>query len=492
MSDNFPTFRRFGRWWWRGTCRFVRRLPLILLVLLVVLGTPWTVLNVKYGRELERELAALKAAGKPLTLVEATTRTVPEDQNAAPIYQRVLNVQWLKTGKGMSSPGGMAGVTREQSVAIEEFLKEEEPLPRFRSAVLHGPPLEPVVAKLRQASELPHAVFPINWEDGPGAFFPHLSRFRESARLLAFYAQFTAIEGRGDEALDTLGIAVRMAGHASEDPTLISQLVGYAMDAIVFQSAQHCLNTAAASQEAMQRLYETLRQREHRPAFVRSMEAERTMGLDLFGTPHLLIEVLPAMLGDYRDAGFKALAMLYVSPLAAPLRRADELYYLRTMMAAIQQAELPYREVGSRTHVPLPRSLFLGDDIAPSAERVVPPAFCLLSRALIPVFGRASQKCDWAMAQNGLLQTALALKTYRREHGSYPETLTGLPWAVPEDPFSGRPFIYRRQGAGFRLYSLGPDLEDNKGQPILFGLRRTEPAKSPSGWDGDVVWVSQR
>ena len=66
------------------------------------------------------------------------------------------------------------------------------------------------------------------------------------------------------------------------------------------------------------------------------------------------------------------------------------------------------------------------------------------------------------------------------------------PSGPPDDPFSGKEFVYRRQGAGFRLYSLGPDLKDNKGQPILFGKDRKTPPESESGWDGDIVWVSRR
>lgn len=477
-ADVFPTFRRFGQWWWRGTCRFVRRLPLILLVLLVLLGTPWTILNIKYGRELERELSALKAQGKPLTLIEATTRPVAPEDNAAPLYQAIFGVQWLPEGKGVQTPPGLGSLSLEQMNAIEEALKDKTNTPAFRAAVRAAPPLAPVVAKLREASLRPHAVFPVNWQDGPGALFPHLHYLRKAARLLVFYARGQALQGHGDAALDALGIAVRMAGHAAEDPTLINQLVGYAMDAMVFAAAQVCLDDAAASPAAMTRLSVALSRRVYRPEFVRAMEAERTMGLDLYdwGRTKSVRELVAMLSNGEGQPGLFAVLKLYASPLGAPWRKVDELYYLHCMAQDIAVSERPSRETQGRWP-----EHFSG----PSPVALLP-----IARLLMPVFARASEKCDWAQAHTELLQTALALKTYRALHGAYPASLSGL--QAPADPFSGKAFVYRREGAGFRLYSLGPDLKDNKGDPIRFGRDAKGPPDATSGRDGDIVWVSRR
>ncbi len=492
MKEQFPTFRRARRR--LGGCG--RWLLSALLVLVVVLGVPWTILNIKYGREVEKELAALRAAGKPLTLVEATARSVPEGDNAAPLYQEVFDVNWNPKG-GPNATSGLGEITGEQLKDIADYLKQEAPTPQFRSAVLHGPPLEPVVEKLRQASLRPHAVFPVNWQDGPGALFPHLSKFREASRLVAFWAQCEAVEGRGDEALDTLGIGVRMAGHAAEDPTLINQLVAYTMDAIVFEAAQRCLDLAPASPEALRRLAEALRQRKYRTAFVRGMEGERTMALDAYNIRATEFQkTLTANSGVSSSRPLtEALVRFYASPLGAPWRKLDELYYIRSMKRSIELANSPYRETKDA----------LDRRILPATARTAEPysdaqgsfydrpasKLLFLAGLFSPVFGRASQKCDWAEAHNGLTQTALALKAYQRQHGSYPESLAGLPWATPVDPFSGKAFVYRREGAGFRLYSLGPDLEDSGGKEVQTGPRAV-PVKSPSGWDGDVVWVSER
>ena len=38
--------------------------------------------------------------------------------------------------------------------------------------------------------------------------------------------------------------------------------------------------------------------------------------------------------------------------------------------------------------------------------------------------------------------------------------------AVPQDPFSGKPLVYRPQGTNWLLYSVGPDRVDNGGKAV--------------------------
>lgn len=77
-----------------------------------------------------------------------------------------------------------------------------------------------------------------------------------------------------------------------------------------------------------------------------------------------------------------------------------------------------------------------------------------------------------AEAQNALLMTALALRAYRIEHGTYPTTLGALTpdclSRVPDDPFAlAGSLRYKRVGAKYVLYSVGPDGKDDGGKPIF-------------------------
>lgn len=76
-----------------------------------------------------------------------------------------------------------------------------------------------------------------------------------------------------------------------------------------------------------------------------------------------------------------------------------------------------------------------------------------------------------------LVECRLALSAHRSEHGDLPESLDALvPHSLPElpeDPFAPRPLTYRREGAGYLLYSLGPDGDDDGGRQE-FGKLTTE------------------
>jgi hypothetical protein len=63
----------------------------------------------------------------------------------------------------------------------------------------------------------------------------------------------------------------------------------------------------------------------------------------------------------------------------------------------------------------------------------------------------------------------LAIESYRRDHNEYPESLDSLVPTyldrLPKDACTGGALVYRREGADYRLYSLGPNGKDEKGIP---------------------------
>ena len=88
------------------------------------------------------------------------------------------------------------------------------------------------------------------------------------------------------------------------------------------------------------------------------------------------------------------------------------------------------------------------------------------------------------------MRTALGLAAYRTQYRRYPDSMDELRqamnWEVPEDPFSGKDFVYRREGKGYVLYSVGRDLDDDGGGAMK--LDRT----APTGMSGDIVWRMER
>jgi hypothetical protein len=65
----------------------------------------------------------------------------------------------------------------------------------------------------------------------------------------------------------------------------------------------------------------------------------------------------------------------------------------------------------------------------------------------------------------------LACKIYRNRRGKFPEALNDLSpeilTEIPLDPFTGESLIYRKEGDGFIVYSVGSNLKDDGGRETL-------------------------
>jgi hypothetical protein len=62
-----------------------------------------------------------------------------------------------------------------------------------------------------------------------------------------------------------------------------------------------------------------------------------------------------------------------------------------------------------------------------------------------------------------LALTGVALAGYKLEHGAYPESLDNLEPTPEVDGFTGKPLLYRREGNGFQLWSVGMNQADDGG-----------------------------
>ena len=75
-------------------------------------------------------------------------------------------------------------------------------------------------------------------------------------------------------------------------------------------------------------------------------------------------------------------------------------------------------------------------------------------------------------AQTEALIAIIGTLRYKIDTGQFPETLDGLVssgylQAVPNDPYSSGPLVYKRTAGGFKLYSIGADFSDNAGTTII-------------------------
>jgi len=93
-----------------------------------------------------------------------------------------------------------------------------------------------------------------------------------------------------------------------------------------------------------------------------------------------------------------------------------------------------------------------------------------LTRMILPAMGRVSTMVMQCETRCRLAETAFALKRYKQENGSYPETLEQLQpkflKAIPVDPFSGQSLLYLNKQGRTVVYSVGEDGLDDDAAPL--------------------------
>lgn len=302
----------------------------------------------------------------------------------------------------------------------------------------------PVLIDLRAALRLPY----LTPARDPNSV-PQVAQYRQAARYLAAATRAELTSVRPGPAIEWALDGVELGAKVGRGGGLIDSLTGSACAAIGQNGAERCVAglTAEEAHTAGKRLDVILGEF---PAPAEVMEEERRASL--LWTRQVLagrspITSSPAALGNpstWLDH-VKERTLLLVYPKSWGYSQVDR--YWRSMAAELRK---PYSK-----RVPPPPS-------PPEWDPVLGDAGMSLATLQFP-FARTQ-------AQLRLLRTELALREFRARHRAVPATLQELVpaqlSAVPVDPFSEQPLRYRRQGAGFLLYSVGPDLKDNGGQPI--------------------------
>jgi hypothetical protein len=84
---------------------------------------------------------------------------------------------------------------------------------------------------------------------------------------------------------------------------------------------------------------------------------------------------------------------------------------------------------------------------------------------ILPAISRSTQTQQRLASEFDLTRIVLALAAYRSKNAEFPQDLAALAPGflgdVPSDGFTEQAFTYRREGGGYVLYSVGPNLRDD-------------------------------
>ncbi|HCU35567.1 MAG TPA: hypothetical protein DGT21_08950 [Armatimonadetes bacterium] len=446
---------RAGRAAMRSAVRAAQTAGVILLAIVVLAAGVWTFYNVKWNRRLAGEIENWKAIGLPLQVSEAIPPPAGRAENAAPLYLQVFGINLEAASPAAPADGivlsGVSVADRETLISYLEAT-DRAPLAPAVADLLRRPEVRATLDVLRKASVLPRASFPVNWELGFAAPMPHLGKLREAARLVTCTALLTAEEGDIAGGLEWCATGVRMAQHVTQEPTLVAQLSGMAMQAMAMDATADITSAVAVPAEISKPLREALAELDILGDYGQAMRLEVALGRATFEQLREHPEQLQSALAGDSD-GERLVSGIYSTWLWNPVYAYDMATYMRLSATQYEACRLPWRQ-GRQT-------------LEKTDKEVAGLTYARLTRVLAPASERVLQRRDTSLARSQLCRVALELKAYKARNGHYPDTPAELQqhlaWDIPEDVFSGESLIYRLSGEGFVLYSTGPDAIDNGG-----------------------------
>ena len=428
----------------------------------------------------------------------AATLAIPESDRAAPMYMKAAHAIAVAPGLKDGVRFMVERDPSERGYAVSKAFLEANPQlvplileatrkPRMGLVVSDADPspawsmsaeYEKLGAPQKSASENPVLM---------GVLLPHLGPMRQMARMLSQDAAIGVQAGDSARVMEDWAAIVRMSRHASEDGTLIGQLVGVALfdmwfrDVIgVMQAKPDLFDASQLRALAHQVGAVGLRGRpgDFKLSFAREQDmlddfVQRTFTDDGRGggrlAPRGLAELGASFMPELTDG--PAVIMrnnrggLSVGP-AAPLAVVWSVGRRETVDA--------YRDLLGAYEAQ--RAIPLWDRAAPSPLSAAthkydlgngPSRFFVL-QALWPSFERMIAVERELIQTRDVAQASVAMVAYRSAHGMWPATLdelipSYLP-SVPVDGFDGKPLKYRLVNGAPLLYSIGLDFEDNQGK----------------------------
>lgn len=284
---------------------------------------------------------------------------------------------------------------------------------------------------------------------------PELGQMRHLSRVNSARAAIALRSGDVAEYEDAVANMLQMARMAERYPSYIARLYAAAMDGLAdFRIIDALLNKPdAQTLDAIDRL---MLQRTPRVPLSYTLEAQR-------------IEVVDAIAGYFSDADrvrgrtLQLLAERYRRKDPARVGRYEE---ARDTVNRLFANIKPQADVDRYTRK------------ANGTDRVSDQEIMREAMPSLDSFFSAFDRCE--VDRRGRL-ILCAIERYRLTHGEYPATLQALVpdtvASLPVDPFSGRPYSYKRIDAatdrlhrGYLLYTWGYDDTDNGGKEAEFYL----------------------
>ena len=413
--------------------------------------------------------AQIKQSGLPTSHADLFQKIPPDDRNAAPLLKKAAELvkqmpkesPVLRCVPGSFSKNDTAQLPEKEVAAMRAFLAE--------------PAAIEAVKLLSEAAGKEECYFVRDYAKGISLDLHDATSMISAIRLLLNHSWCLAKDGDVAGAMREINSGMRICEFYMDDPLLITWLVGVACEQMCLSAEMNMISTVELTPGEIDDLARSVKSHREmtRTLLVRALDGERIFCggsiFEQFLSSKIGSRELMALFGAISAPGeqnLKAAAIywVYKTPLR-PLLVADYAAYLRFMLRTrkgILDPQAAERETKK-----------LAEEI---------PRTAVLTRLSASAFVGVARKLHEVEASLDLALLGLNAEKFRIAAGHYPQSLAEIPWegALPRDPFTGGDLHYKADGGDLLIYSVGPDLVDNQGNPTKVKGER------------DIVWSVRR
>ena len=472
------------RWFLFGGLIALPGLGLLAVILIFMFKIPDKILQSK----LDAQREAAHARGEATSLDDFQLKELPDSENAAVAYRNAYALFKMPIGSDFDGQNIWSRYVASKTYEIpkENSKKGEKDTPSGALSLEEENQVETFVISnenaykaVCDASKLtscqygdygdPSASFKV-YSDG--AFFSKMDSVRPLSKIIALRVTWETRHGNTDAAYEWIMRGFHLAESLQTDPALIAGLQCNAVIVTLFNS----LNTIMCETPWTAKLPDGFEQKlelfRDRRVFARYFEGERYFmdaGLISKWNDSPKIFTLPIQRTLYKVNSDFIRAIQEPDPV-----KRKELLEIIDRYSSVDGQSSWFSPSDNKVKEESPQRTFMD-----SATLFI-QYHKMMALVMSPGQFRAVDAFDRMEAQVLIVQQSLALKRYKQVHGQYPDQLQQLVpnelEMLPRDPFSGEPFHYKKEGNGFRLYSIGQDRVDNGGS-------------LPLKLKGDVTWL---
>jgi hypothetical protein len=382
------------------------------------------------------------------------------------------------TYMGYGEYGGMDYANRLIDTAMRAPWTSQQFPPLVEWVVENQQPLDLII----EASQRPRyfAPSPTLTNNKPdlliGMLLPQVQASREAGRALSTRAMWHLGEGRADAAWQDLFALHRLSHLIAQGHTLVEQLVGIAMSGMACEGTITLLHyEGQLSADLAKQIERDLASLPQFAGVAASLdETERASALDAFigvgtgGGGDLFSAISGVRDNDFGNNVFNAISVDWNLVLLETNRWYDRLAAAAKLPDRRQRA-VEFLKIDTEMQQLVADSRVPGRWAAGLVSRQQRSRLVssIMLGLFLPAVNAATEAEDRANVTLELTQLAAALGIYRAEHGNYPEALNDLVPSVlaelPVDVYNARPFVYKRDGEGYLLYSTGANGTDDSG-----------------------------